>query len=52
MEINLIKTVDWSDNKMLIGKEAEKRVHTWLDRPEEGYCLDRLKDQVSGYLGS
>lgn len=37
---------------MLIGKEAEKRVHTWLDRPEEGYCLDRVKDQVSGYLGS
>ena len=35
-----------------IGKEAEARIKTWLDRPDEGYSLDRLVDQMSGFYGS
>ena len=35
-----------------IGKKAEKKVQQWLDRPEEGYCLDRQKDQMTGFYGS
>lgn len=35
-----------------IGKEAEARIRTWLDRPEEGYCFDRIPDQQTGFYGS
>jgi len=35
-----------------IGKKAEKKIQEWLDRPEDGYCFDRLKDQTSGFYGS
>lgn len=35
-----------------IGKEAEDKIHKWLDRPEEGYSLDRLYDQMNGFFGS
>lgn len=31
------------------GKEAEKRIATWLTRPEEGYSFDRIPDQMTGY---
>lgn len=31
------------------GKVAEERIKTWLDRPQEGYSIDRIPDQVSGY---
>ena len=31
------------------GKTAEKRIHTWLDRPEDGYSMDRVYDQMSGF---
>jgi hypothetical protein len=34
------------------GKKAEKKIKEWLDRPEDGYCLDRIKDQLSGMWGS
>lgn len=34
------------------GKKAEKKVKEWLDRPEDGYCLDRVDDQLSGLSGS
>ena len=37
---------------MDIGKEAEARIKTWLDRPEEGYCFDRIPDQQTGFYGS
>ena len=35
-----------------LGKDAEARIKTWLDRPDEGYCLDRIKDQMTGWYGS
>lgn len=35
-----------------IGKKAEKKIAEWLDRPEDGYCLDRIKDQMTGFWGS
>ena len=35
-----------------LGKKAEAKIKEWLDRPEEGYCFDRLRDQMTGYYGS
>lgn len=35
-----------------IGKKAEKKVKEWLDRPQDGYCFDRLPDQMTGLYGS
>lgn len=35
-----------------IGKKAEKKIQEWLDRPDEGYCFDRIKDQMTGFYGS
>lgn len=35
-----------------IGKKAEAKIREWLDRPQDGYCLDRLKDQMTGFYGS
>ena len=35
-----------------LGKDAELKIKEWLDRPEEGYCFDRLPDQMSGFYGS
>ena len=32
-----------------LGKEAERRIRTWLDRPELGYSFDRIPDQMTGY---
>lgn len=34
------------------GKKAESKIKQWLDRPEDGYCLDRIKDQMTGQNGS
>ena len=31
------------------GKVAEQRLKSWLDRPEDGYSMDRIPDQLSGY---
>lgn len=40
-------------NKSLIGKKAEELLARWLDnRQSEGYCFDRLKDQMSMYANS
>lgn len=36
----------------LIGKQAEAKIEEWLDRPDEGYSFDRIKDQMTGYWGS
>ena len=33
-------------------KDAEKKVKEWLDRPDEGYCFDRVPDQMTGLWGS
>lgn len=35
-----------------LGKKAENKIKEWLDRPEEGYCFDRLPDQMTGFYGS
>lgn len=34
------------------GKKAEKKIREWLDRPEEGYCFERIPDQMTGQFGS
>ena len=34
---------------MEFGKEAEKRIKAWLNRPWDGYSLDRLPDQMTGF---
>ncbi len=34
-----------------LGKKAEAKIKEWLDRPEEGYCFDRLNDKMSGWKG-
>lgn len=39
-------------NKSMIGKEAEKLLSRWLDKPKQGYCFDRIKDQLSMYANS
>lgn len=35
-----------------LGKEAEKKIQEWLDRPADGYSFDRLFDQMTGFYGS
>jgi len=35
-----------------LGKKAEAKIKEWLDRPEDGYCFDRLPDQMTGFYGS
>ena len=35
-----------------LGKKAEQKIKEWLDRPDEGFCLDRLPDQMNGFVGS
>lgn len=38
--------------KNKLGKDAEGKIEEWLDRPEEGYCFDRIPDQMTGMVGS
>lgn len=35
-----------------LGKEAERKIQEWLDRPEDGYSFDRIPDQMTGQYGS
>lgn len=35
-----------------LGKKAEKKIQEWLDRPQDGYCFDRIPDQMNGFRGS
>lgn len=35
-----------------LGKKAEQKIKQWLDKPECGYCFDRIPDQLSGFYGS
>lgn len=35
-----------------LGKKAEQKIREWLNRPEEGYFLHRLPDQMTGMYGS
>lgn len=32
-----------------LGKQAEQKVKEWLNHPENGYCFDRIPDQMTGY---
>lgn len=32
-----------------LGKQAEKKIKEWLDRPQDGYCFDRIPDQMTGF---
>lgn len=34
-----------------LGKKAEQKIREWLDRPEQGYCFDRIPDQMTGFYG-
>ncbi|ERJ97248.1 hypothetical protein RUMCAL_00320 [Ruminococcus callidus ATCC 27760] len=36
----------------LLGKKAEAKIKEWLDRPQDGYCFDRIPDQMTGFYGS
>lgn len=36
----------------LLGKKAEEKISEWLDKPAEGYCFDRIPDQMTGFYGS
>lgn len=36
----------------LLGKKAEEKISEWLDKPTEGYCFDRIPDQMTGFYGS
>lgn len=36
----------------LLGKKAESKIKDWLDRPQDGYCFDRIPDQMTGFYGS
>ena len=35
-----------------LGKKAEKKIREWLNRPQDGYCFERIPDQLSGFYGS
>lgn len=35
-----------------LGKLAEKQITKWLHRPSDGYCFERIPDQLSGFYGS
>lgn len=35
-----------------LGKDAEHRIRTWLDRPDDGYDFMRINDQMTGFRGS
>lgn len=35
-----------------LGKKAEKKIKEWLNRPQDGYCFERIPDQLSGFYGS
>lgn len=35
-----------------LGKKAEQKIKEWLNRPEQGYCFDRIPDQLTGMWGS
>lgn len=35
-----------------IGKKAEAKIKEWLDKPEEGFCFDRIYDRMTGFFNS
>lgn len=35
-----------------LGKKAEAKIKAWLNRPQDGYCFERIPDQLTGFYGS
>lgn len=35
-----------------LGKKAEDKIREWLNKPEDGFCFDRIPDQQTGFFGS
>lgn len=35
-----------------LGKQAERKIHEWLDKPGDGISFDRIPDQMTGFYGS
>ena len=35
-----------------LGKKAEAKIKAWLKREQDGYCFERIPDQLSGFYGS
>ena len=35
-----------------LGKKGEDKVREWLNKPEDGFCFDRIPDQMNGRYGS
>ena len=35
-----------------LGKKAESKIKAWLKREQDGYCFERIPDQLSGFYGS
>ena len=35
-----------------LGKKAETKIKEWLDKPDQGYCFERIPDQLTGFYGS
>lgn len=35
-----------------LGKQAERKIREWLDKPEDGISFDRIPDQMTGFYGS
>ena len=31
----------------MLGKKAEAKIKEWLNKPEEGFCFDRIPDQMT-----
>lgn len=34
-----------------LGKQAEQKIKEWLNKPEDGYCFDRIPDRMTGFYG-
>lgn len=35
-----------------LGKKAEVKIKEWLDKKDQGYCFERIPDQLTGFYGS
>ena len=35
-----------------LGKKAETKIREWLDKQDQGYCFERIPDQLTGFYGS
>lgn len=35
-----------------LGKKAETKIREWLNKPDDGFCFDRINDSMTGFYGS